>query len=85
LYLPGRGWLLEAFADEERLIATPDQRGKAPFRHEAWRADGAEILFATLYERNKAIALQDEMGSNLSGDDLNSRRGKLLKLVNHIL
>src|ERR1700681_2912407 len=75
LDLFGRRGLLVAFTDEERLITAPDQRRKAPFRHQAGRADVTErvltCIWAALHKGDKAVALQDEMGSDLSRDNLN--------------
>jgi hypothetical protein len=40
--------LLEAFAYEESMIAAPDERGKASFRHQTRGADIAERVFTPL-------------------------------------
>src|SRR5271169_5493978 len=85
LHLLRQSRLLKALAHEERLIAAPDQRRKAPLHHQSGRADITERLFTALHEGAETAALQDEMGSDLGRDDLNPRRRKLLENFDHIL
>jgi len=75
---------LRAFADKERMLAAPDHRCETAFRHQTRRADITKTLFAARYKRHEAIALQDEMGSNLSRDNLNPRGGQPLQLFQQV-
>jgi len=89
LHLLGGCRLLEAFAREERLAATPDERGVASFGHQPRRADIAESVVdgirAAFHECDEPVALQDEMGSDFRRDDLYPSGRQLLKYFDHIL
>ena len=55
------------------------------FRHETGRANIAKRVFTPLYEGDEAVALQDEMRSDLGRDDLNPGSHELLENFSHIL